>query len=173
MPHTVHSRTLVRALSIVGDHERLRQRLDVSATQLDKWIQGLSRPPDAVFLRAVDIIAEHEASEERRLHRLEVKMGNELARCPSCDTTFFGSAVPEIEVNNRTQLFCLSCGFEIARGDLVVHLSSDVAKQGAARVIAAKRMLSAAKSRAQTGGTPPKENETSETKDPHESAGEG
>jgi hypothetical protein len=167
MPHTVHSRTLVRALTLVGDRERLRERLNVSALQLDWWLKGLSRPPDDVFLRAVDIIARHEASEERTSHPLQIQMGSQPARCPNCDTTFFASAVPETEVNHRTQLSCLSCGFKIARGDLIVHLSSDVAKQGAARVVAAKRMLSAAKSGIRPA--PAKENATSQTKDPNES----
>jgi len=136
-----------------GDIERLRGRLKVPRPELDAWLQGTTRPPDGVFLLAVDIIVEAEALEQRRAHRVEITMGHERARCPNCDTTFFSSPVPEGDIKNVTRLSCLACGLSIARGDLMTYLSSDLAKRGAARMIALRRMLAFSQARTQ-GDTP-------------------
>jgi hypothetical protein len=132
-----------------GDIERLRGRLKVPRAELDAWLQGTARPPDAVFLLAVDIIVESEAIEQRRAHRVEFTMGHEQARCPNCDTTFFSSPVPEGDIKNVTRLSCLACGLSIVRSDLMAYLSSDLAKRGAARMIALRRMLGTSQARRQ------------------------
>jgi hypothetical protein len=56
----VYVKTLVRAAQIVGGEAELALRLKVTPSHLHLWIRGLSDPPLDVFLRAVDIVVEHD-----------------------------------------------------------------------------------------------------------------
>ena len=49
---------LERAAELVGGREQLRRYLDVTAVQLGLWMQGRSSPPDTVFLRLADLLAD-------------------------------------------------------------------------------------------------------------------
>lgn len=64
---TVHARALLRAVEILGGIDELARQVDVPAYDLAVWMKGEVMPPLAVFLKAVDIISEHETG---RLHRL-------------------------------------------------------------------------------------------------------
>lgn len=44
----------------MGSVEALRAYLQVSMTDLNRWMAGEVRPPDAVFLRVVDLLSEQE-----------------------------------------------------------------------------------------------------------------
>jgi DNA-binding transcriptional regulator YdaS (Cro superfamily) len=57
---TVYARTLSRAAQLAGGQEALAQRLDVEETQLALWMNGAAKPPGDVFLKAADIVSEHE-----------------------------------------------------------------------------------------------------------------
>jgi len=57
---TVHARTLKRAAEITGGEEELARRLKVTPSHLELWIRGLESPPGDVFLKAVDIVTEHD-----------------------------------------------------------------------------------------------------------------
>lgn len=63
MPSTVYSRALTRAAQLLGGVERLRAHLGVGMTQLNFWLRGQAKPPDEVFLKVVDVLAEHEKEE--------------------------------------------------------------------------------------------------------------
>jgi hypothetical protein len=56
----VHARTLQRAAEIVGGEEQLALKLGVTPSHLALWIKGFADPPLDVFLRAVDLVAEHD-----------------------------------------------------------------------------------------------------------------
>ena len=58
MPNGTYARLLQRAAEILGGEETLRAYLEVSRLQLDYWMQGRARPPDNVFLRIADLLAE-------------------------------------------------------------------------------------------------------------------
>ena len=47
---------MLRALNIVGTRERLAERLEVRPVVLDGWLSGGVPVPEAIFLRAVDIV---------------------------------------------------------------------------------------------------------------------
>ena len=49
-----------RAAEILGGEEFLALHLGITPSHLSLWIKGLGRAPDAVFLRAVDIVLESE-----------------------------------------------------------------------------------------------------------------
>jgi DNA-binding transcriptional regulator YdaS (Cro superfamily) len=56
----VYIRTLQRAVEIVGGEQPLALRIKVTPSHLSLWLQGLEDPPTEVFLRAVDLVSEHE-----------------------------------------------------------------------------------------------------------------
>ena len=55
---SLRQRTLQRALEISGDVRRLSRKLHVPMEELQEWLKGRDVPPTAVFLAAVDIVAE-------------------------------------------------------------------------------------------------------------------
>lgn len=56
----VHVRTLKRAAEIAGGEQPLALRLKVTPSHLALWLAGIETPPVDVFLRAVDIVTDHE-----------------------------------------------------------------------------------------------------------------
>jgi DNA-binding transcriptional regulator YdaS (Cro superfamily) len=58
-------RVLRRAVEIVGGEEQLAQRLKVPTSRLTSWLQAQAPLPPAVFLRAVDVVMEHEGAKTR------------------------------------------------------------------------------------------------------------
>lgn len=58
----VHVRAMRRAAQTLGGVEALRAHLQVSMNQLCSWLEGETRPPDLVFLKVVDLLADEELS---------------------------------------------------------------------------------------------------------------
>ena len=56
---TVHARTLQRAAQLVGGLEQLAYRLDVTPSHLALWVADTEPTPN-IFLKAVDLIQEHD-----------------------------------------------------------------------------------------------------------------
>lgn len=54
----MYARLLKRAAEVLGSAEALREYLGVSAAQLNFWMRGAAPPPDSVFLRLADLLAE-------------------------------------------------------------------------------------------------------------------
>jgi DNA-binding transcriptional regulator YdaS (Cro superfamily) len=63
---------LRRAAEIVGGEEALSMRLGVTPSHLALWIRAAGEMPDAVFLRAVDIVLEHDVSQLASRSRAEL-----------------------------------------------------------------------------------------------------
>ena len=57
---TVYARTLRRAAELLGGEGALAARLGVTMNELDLWLRNFVRPPNEIFLRAADIVGEHE-----------------------------------------------------------------------------------------------------------------
>ena len=53
---TARRAVMLRALDIVGSREALAERLGVRPVVLDGWLSGGVPVPEAIFLRAVDIV---------------------------------------------------------------------------------------------------------------------
>ena len=66
MRRTVYSRALERAAEILGGTEELRGFLSVRKSVLGLWMSGYGMPPDDVFLRVVDLLAERQLQEIRQ-----------------------------------------------------------------------------------------------------------
>ena len=75
-----YHRTIITACEIAGGEARLAERLGVPVEAVVNWLLRKRLIPDAVFLRAVDLIAESQIRdhEERRLFLAEVRRRNEL-----------------------------------------------------------------------------------------------
>jgi hypothetical protein len=58
--------TLRRACEILGGRPQLRKYLKVSAVSLGIWMAGSEPPPTDVFLKAVDVVVEHDVDDLRR-----------------------------------------------------------------------------------------------------------
>ena len=54
------ARILQRALQIVGSHEDLARLLQVRRVPLATWLGGVTPVPDDIFLKAVDIVLNHQ-----------------------------------------------------------------------------------------------------------------
>jgi hypothetical protein len=71
-PNEIQSRTLHRAAELAGGPEALARKFCIPEPALRMWLAGRPIPPE-IFLRAVDIIVEHDieaqkaaASQQRR-----------------------------------------------------------------------------------------------------------
>jgi hypothetical protein len=53
---TIESRTLRRASEILGGPTRLARHLQVPLDTVTAWLEGVERPPNVYFLRAVDVV---------------------------------------------------------------------------------------------------------------------
>jgi hypothetical protein len=62
VPKHVYMRALRRAAQGLGSVEALRAHLGVPMSHLNSWLEGEARPPDAVFLIVVDLLADEELS---------------------------------------------------------------------------------------------------------------
>jgi hypothetical protein len=54
-PDTTYTRTLLRALKVLGSEAKLAEALRTSPEILAKWIAGELRPPSKVYFVALDI----------------------------------------------------------------------------------------------------------------------
>jgi meiotically up-regulated gene 157 (Mug157) protein len=59
----VYARTLQRAAEIAGGEQQLALRLKVTPSYLALWLRDSAQAPPYVFLRAVDLLLEHEVLE--------------------------------------------------------------------------------------------------------------
>lgn len=57
----VRVRTLRRAAEIMGGEQPLAVHLRVTPSHLALWLEGKEVPPDHIFLKAVDLVTEHDA----------------------------------------------------------------------------------------------------------------
>jgi hypothetical protein len=62
----MHARAMQRAAQAMGSVEALRAHLQVSMAELCAWMTGEARPPDAVFLKVVDLLADEQLARIRQ-----------------------------------------------------------------------------------------------------------
>jgi DNA-binding transcriptional regulator YdaS (Cro superfamily) len=63
---TVAVQTLRRARDIVGDDRALAKLLGVNGHWIKSWLLGAREMPSAIFLKAVDIVVEHDLKDATR-----------------------------------------------------------------------------------------------------------
>jgi DNA-binding transcriptional regulator YiaG len=52
----IYVRTLHDACKLLGGEHKLAEYLGVQVALINAWLDGRGRPPDAVFLRCVDLL---------------------------------------------------------------------------------------------------------------------
>ena len=68
------TRLLKRAVEICGGRDAARSRLGVSEHSLELWMEGRARLPNAVFLRAADIVLADDIARASNDRRREPRM---------------------------------------------------------------------------------------------------
>lgn len=66
MPATARSNTLSAAARVLGGTDALADTLGVSKLQVERWVSGEELVPTDIFLRAVDLLEQHDRRKERR-----------------------------------------------------------------------------------------------------------
>jgi len=61
MAASVYSRTVQKAVELLGGRDRLAKVLQVPRAELDRWIADEAKPPREMFLRVVDLILDESA----------------------------------------------------------------------------------------------------------------
>ena len=59
---SVYSRALLKAAELLGGRDQLARILQVSTTEIDRWIVDEAKPSREIFLRVVDIILDETAA---------------------------------------------------------------------------------------------------------------
>ena len=62
--YSLRVRTLKLAADRMGGARKLRDRLGASSVEMAGWISGMHEPPDAVFLRTLELLLDHLDAEE-------------------------------------------------------------------------------------------------------------
>lgn len=58
MPHkNAHTRTFARTVEALGSVEAVAAALSATVAQVEQWLAGTARPPAAIFIAALDIVA--------------------------------------------------------------------------------------------------------------------
>jgi hypothetical protein len=55
-PNPLYAACVSRAAALVGGFDQLGAQLGVKPARLRKWAEGVGEPPQAVFLRIVDLL---------------------------------------------------------------------------------------------------------------------
>jgi hypothetical protein len=66
MPATARSNTLSVAARILGGTDALAETLGVSKLQVERWLGGQELVPTDIFLRAVDLLEQHDRRKDPR-----------------------------------------------------------------------------------------------------------
>ena len=67
----LYLRTLERAVQIAGGEQALALRLKVTPSHLALWLKGFEEPTTEAFLRAADVVSEHEMAQLAATRRRE------------------------------------------------------------------------------------------------------
>ena len=70
MAASVYSRTLRKAIDILGGRARLARHLRVPESDLQKWLADEAKPPMAVFLATVDLVIDETPAPPDESHSL-------------------------------------------------------------------------------------------------------
>jgi hypothetical protein len=66
MPATARTNTLSAAARVLGGTDALAETLGVSKLQVERWLGGQELVPTDIFLRAVDLLEQHDRRKEPR-----------------------------------------------------------------------------------------------------------
>jgi len=127
--------------------------LNVPEKTLERWMLGRSQMPLRAFLRALDLVVQHE---ERDGHRqtsspapepLVFHAGPVTATCAKCGHERFRRADPTARPSYRSMLVCLGCATAISHADLIAALAKEVSRRAGTYVARARARRQSSKAR--------------------------
>lgn len=141
MADTIYTRVLAQAVEMAGSAKALADLFRVPETTLARWISGRAQMPLRVFLRAIELLREHDdrgtqqdAISNRPAESITVQAAGLCARCARCGCPEFLSAVAQSGLRVSSRLQCTSCHHDAAYGDVVAELATlAVAQQRSVR----------------------------------------
>jgi hypothetical protein len=85
---SLRTKALQVALRIVGSERALSRHLQVPAADLSKWLSGDETPPQAIFLRTVDLLVARSSVDQ---------LGDQEPSVTGCDKTTIAEGPPAPE----------------------------------------------------------------------------
>jgi hypothetical protein len=127
-----------------GGTQAVAHLLNVPDKTLERWMLGRSQMPLRAFLRALDLVVQHEERDGTTPlgapapEPLVFHAGPVIATCAKCGHERFRRADPKARPSYRNMLTCLGCATEIAHGDLIARLAKEVARRAGTYVARAR-----------------------------------
>jgi hypothetical protein len=152
----VYSKVLSQLVAGEGSStQAVASLLKVPEKTLERWMLGHSQMPLRAFLRALELVVQHEqrdgtlvpaqpAPEPLRFHA-----GPVAATCAKCGHERFRRVDPAARPTYSSMLACLGCGSEVAHGDLIAALAKEVSRRAGTYVARARARRQSAKARTQ------------------------
>jgi hypothetical protein len=150
----VYSKVLAQLVAGEGSStQAVASLLNVPEKTLERWMLGRSQMPLRAFLRALELVVQHEqrdatpspsqpAPEPLRFHA-----GPVAATCAKCGHERFRRVDPAARATYRSTLACLGCGAEVVHGDLIAGLAREVCRRAGTYVARARARRKSAKAR--------------------------
>lgn len=156
MGENVYSKVLAQLVAREGSStQAVASLLNVPEKTLERWMLGRSQMPLRAFLRALELVAQHEQRDGTLVasapepEPLRFLAGPVPATCAKCGQEHFRRADPSARPTYRSTLACLGCGTEVAHGDLIAALAKEVSRRAGTYVARARARRQSAKARTQ------------------------
>ena len=154
MSENVYSKVLAQLVAKEGaSTQAVASLLNVPEKTLERWMLGRSQMPLRAFLRALDLIVQHEerdgtmAPAQPAPDPLIFRAGAVTAACAKCGQERFRRVDPAARATYRSLLACLGCGSEVVHGDLIAALAREVSRRAGTYVARARARRQSAKAR--------------------------
>lgn len=135
MSESIYTRVLAQLVAKEGGTHAVAKLLHVPEKTLQRWMHGSAQMPLQAFLRALEIVVEHERATgplqpaEAPPEGLVFKAGAVLAQCARCSAHEFRRADPAAPHTYMSVLACLECGTRAVHHELVAELAKEVARR--------------------------------------------
>jgi hypothetical protein len=140
----VYSKVLAQLVARESSPQAVASLLHVPEKTLERWMLGRSPMPLRAFLRALDLVVQHEEREgappstQPAPEPLMFRAGPVPATCTQCGHERFRRKDPAASATYRSVLACLGCGTEVAHGELIAALAKEVARRAGTYVLRAR-----------------------------------
>jgi hypothetical protein len=141
----VYARVLAQLVAKEGaSTQAVAGLLNVPEKTLERWMRGRSQMPLRAFLRALDLVVQHEERDGTLPpsppvpEPLTFHAGPVVATCAKCGHGRFRRVDLGAPPTYRSMLACLDCGAEVVHADLIAALAKEVARRAGTYVLRAR-----------------------------------
>lgn len=150
----VYSKVLAQLVAGEGSStQAVASLLNVPEKTLERWMLGRSQMPLRAFLRALELVVQHEerdgtlVASPPQAEPLRFHAGPVAATCAKCGHDRFRRVDPTTRPTYGSTLACLGCGAEVVHGDLIAALAREVSRRAGTYVARARARRQSAKAR--------------------------